>query len=289
MNTTALSTGRMVALASAALVAVVGAGCAGSVTGGHDGKLPGHGAASRTFDLDGGDHTNPFDTTDDPSDPTFVPTASPLKPWTPTSKVAQTREALSTTYGTKFQLTYYDVSVRPSNDPDETDLYDCAGDWLTSASWTWADDAWMQGTARFKDASGSTVTINDGGGCWVRLPYSQRWGLGVENPATGNEFALRVFRSIAVDPTVLTIGRWYYVMELDGATMPSPASGMVHDGCVRAMDVGPAINGRHIDFFVGYFSAYQTLINGRTTMGGLESVTLYDGAAKCAVHVARGY
>lgn len=291
MNTTVFTSARFVLAASAVLVAAAaGVGCTQNADGGAlSRKLPGHGVASRSFDLDSGDHTNPFDTTDDPTDPSFVPVASPLKAWTPKSNVASTRDALSTTRGTSFQLTYYDISVRPQGDPDETDLYDCDGNWLTSASWNWADDAWTQGTARFTDSSGKKVTINDGQGCWVVLPTSQRWGLGVENPATGNIFALKPFRSIAVDPGTLTIGKWYYVKELDGARMPSPSTGMVHDGCVRAMDVGPAINGRHIDFFVAYFSAYQTLIDGDTTMGGLESITLYDGAAKCAQHVKQGY
>jgi hypothetical protein len=69
----------------------------------------------------------------------------------------------------------------------------------------------------------------------------------------------------------------------------SPASGLVHDGCVRAMDVGPAINGKHIDVFVGDDSAYQASIDGSTTMCGLESVTVYDGAATCQLHIQRGY
>ena len=98
-----------------------------------------------------------------------------------------------------------------------------------------------------------------------------------------------MFRSIAVDPSVLKLGKWYYIKELDGVTMPSPASGLLHDGCVRAMDVGGAINGKHIDFFVGYYSAYQSLIDGTSTMGGRESITLYDGASKCQLHISRGY
>jgi 3D (Asp-Asp-Asp) domain-containing protein len=285
MNTTLRT---LVLGASTLAFLAVGAGCAGATVGGDEAELhPGHGMASRSWDLDSGDHTNPYDTTDDPSDPSFVPQPQPLKPWA--GGVGRSAEALSTTTGTTFALTYYDVSLRPSGDASETTLRDCDGNFLTKASYTWRDDAVMQGTARFHDASGSLVTINDGGGCWVKLSYAQRWGLGVENPATGNAFELRVFRSIAVDPSVMTIGKWYYIKQLDGVVMPSPASGLLHDGCVRAMDVGPAIVGKHIDFFVGYYSAYQSLINGSSTMGGRESVTVYDGAAKCGLHISRGY
>ena len=289
MHTIALTPSRVMTLASAALLAVTGAACAAApASAGHAGVRPGHGSASRPeLDPTSGDHTNAFDSTDDPSDPAFVPVASRLLP--SKGDVAVTREALSTTSGTSFQLTYYDISKRPDGDSEETTLVDCDGNWLTNASQSWSDDATMQGTARFTDSSGATVTINDGGGCWVKLPYAQRWGLGVQNPATGNEFNLRPFRSIAVDPGVLTMGKWYYVKELDGASMPDPSVGMRHDGCVRAMDVGPAINGRHIDFFVGYFDAYTTLANGNTSLGGRDKVTIYDGAAKCATHISRGY
>lgn len=249
---------------------------------------PGHGNASIAGqDLSNGDRTNPFDTTDDPSDPEFVPQASQLRP--ATSDVATHTEALSTTSGTTFDLTYYVVSHRPAGDPNQTRIRDCDGNLLTWASYRWRDDAVMQGTARYNDSSGNVHTINSGAGCWVELPYAQRWGLGVENPATGNAFQLRPFRSIAVDRNTLTIGKWYWIKELAGVQMPSPASTLVHDGCVRAVDVGPAIQGRHIDWFVGYYSAYKTVIGGNSTMGGKEQISLYSGTDKCALHIQRGY
>ncbi|GAC1351655.1 MAG: hypothetical protein NVSMB1_06750 [Polyangiales bacterium] len=212
-----------------------------------------------------------------------------MKQYSSRSPVATTRAALSTSSPTAFDLTYYVVSHRPLNDPAELTITDCNGNFLTDASAAWIDDAVMQGTARYRGSDGAMHTINTGNGCWISLPFAQRWGLGVQNPATGNEFNLRPFRSIAVDRSELTIGNWYYIQELDGVTMPSPAAGMVHDGCVRAVDVGPAINGRHIDFFAGYLAAYQSLINGTSTLGGKTSVSLYDGGTHCAAHIANGY
>ena len=298
MHSEILSRSLVALLVPAAAFALSACGGAGSASGTDHASAsdvqveahPGHGNASIVGqDLTAGDRVNAYDTTDDPSDPAFVPTKSALKHYSAAGPVASTSSAMSTTSGTSFQLTYYDVSRRPAGDPDEVTIRDCSGNFLTKASYAWRDDVVMQGTGRFVGSDGSTKTINDGGGCFVSLPYSQRWGLGVENPATGNEFELRVFRSIAVDRSVLTIGKWYYIQELDGAVMPSPSNGLVHDGCVRAMDVGPAITGRHIDFFVGYFTAYTSLINGSTSMGGLESVTMFDGAAKCQTHISRGY
>lgn len=250
------------------LAAATTFGCLGSQaapTGTTDedgiGVYPGHGNASVP---------PPADTTSDPS-------------------IAKSEEALSTTTGTTFDLTYYVVSQRPSGDPNQVTIRDCGGNFLTYASRTWRDDAVMQGTARFTTSSGETPTINAGSGCWIRLSYDQRWGLGVTNPATNQAFDLRPFRSIAIDRAVLTIGKWYYIKELDGVQMPSPASNLRHDGCVRAVDVGPAIQGRHIDFFSGYYSAYEKLIQGTSTMGGKEKITLYSGTSKCATHIQHGY
>src|SRR5436309_1654717 len=111
MNTT-LRTRIVLAVSTLSLLAA-GAGCAGTTLGGADeGPAPGHGTASRSYALDSGDHSNPFDTTDDPSDPAFVPQPKPLKPWAG-GDVGKTAAALSTTTGTTFQLTYYDVSLRP--------------------------------------------------------------------------------------------------------------------------------------------------------------------------------
>jgi 3D (Asp-Asp-Asp) domain-containing protein len=286
-------------LASTIAAAALGLGCLGNASestdrasdetaGGEIAVRPGHGNASMPGqDLSKGDKTNAFDSTDDPSDPDFTPTKSPRI--ASDGEVAQSEEALSTSYGTTFDLTYYVISLRPSTDRNEVTIRDCQGNFLTYASRAWRDDAVMQGTARFKTSSGVTKTINAGQGCWITLPYEQRWGLGVTNPATNNSFNLRPFRSIAVDRNVLTIGKWYYIKELDGVQMPYPASTMVHDGCVRAVDVGPAIQGRHIDFFSGYYSAYEKLIQGTSTMGGKEQISLYSGTYKCATHIERGY
>ena len=266
------------------------AGCAMSANG-DAGAHIGHGKVSRSYELSKADHASPFDTTDDLSDPAFVPQPSPLLPGRASTGATgtTTAAALSTTRGTTFDFTYYVVSMRPARDPNETAIYDCDGAFLTNASNAWLDDATTQGTARFTGDDGVAHTINTGSGCWVTLPYSARWGLGVENQATGQPYSLRPFRSIAVDPDELTVGAWYYVKELDGVTMPSPAAGVVHDGCVRAVDVGPAINGRHIDFFSGYLSAYNALSKGSSTLGGKEQITLYGGADKCALHISRGY
>src|SRR2546423_770745 len=102
-------------------------------------------------------------------------------------------------------------------------------------------------------AAGSRFPTRSAGASASRIPP----------PATSS--GLRFSRATAAARGVLTRGKGYYTRGLAGGVFPPPAGGLVHDGCVRAMDVGPAIIGRHIDFFVGYYSAYTNLINGSTT------------------------
>lgn len=203
--------------------------------------------------------------------------------------VGQSASALSTTTGTTFDLTYYWVSNRPSGDPNQVTLRDCDGKFLTYASTAWRDAVRIEMTGRFTASDGTKRVFNDNGGCWKLMSSFYDWGMGVQSPISGKSYKLRPFRSIAVDKSVLSVGKWYYVKELDGVQMPSPRSTLVHDGCVRAVDEGYGIFGKHIDFFSGLESAYSKLMNGSTKMGGRETITVYDGSAKCGIHIERGY
>ena len=204
----------------------------------------------------------------------------------PKGEVAKTSAALSTT-GTSFELTYYWITQRPKDDANQVTLRDCAGKFITYASYAWRDRVRMEMTGRFTRSDGVKVTFNDWGGCWKVLGPDYPWGAGEWNPSTEASYKLRPFRSIAVDTDVLRLGKWYYVKELDGVRMPSPVSTLVHDGCVRAVDSSWSFSGRQIDFFTGLKSAYTSLDSG--ALAGKTSVMVYDGSAKCALHIERGY
>jgi 3D (Asp-Asp-Asp) domain-containing protein len=219
----------------------------------------------------------------EPEDPGAMPSGASK------DGVAQNASALSTTYGTTFNFTYYWVANRPSDDPNQVTLRDCDGRFMTYASYAWRDAVRMEMTGRFTASDGTKRVFNDAGGCWKIMSSYYDWGMGVPSPISGNSYKLRPFRSIAVDRSVLSIGKWYYIKELDGVKMPSPRSTLIHDGCVRAVDTGYGIFGKHIDFFSGLKSAYSTLVNGSSTLGGRSSVTVYDGSAKCGIHIERGY
>jgi 3D (Asp-Asp-Asp) domain-containing protein len=134
----------------------------------------------------------------------------------------------------------------------------------------------MQGTGKLRD--GRTINISGPCGCSKRpcffvMQSEKSWGVGV------NKRPLSPFRSVAVDPAVVSIGKLLYLPELDGLTMPgkAPWGGFVHDGCVIADDQGGNIDGKQLDFFVGHRGAY----NGLSRRHGLKRVTVYDGAGRC--------
>ncbi len=70
--------------------------------------------------------------------------------------------------------------------------------------------------------------------------------------------ALIPFKSVAVDPTLIQLGEPLYLPELDGVLLPD---GSIHDGCVRADDVGGAIKKRHMDFFAVTYGNHRPLID----------------------------
>jgi 3D (Asp-Asp-Asp) domain-containing protein len=184
---------------------------------------------------------------------------------------APSPEASRTPAGKSVELTYYWVAERPAGDPDDVRINDCDGALLTWASHDFHAAVEMERTARATSPSGAKITFNDVGGCFRVLDAKYPWGIGVTSKTEG-AYPLVPFRSIAVDPTVFVIGRWYYVPELAGKKTPSP-SVFTHDGCVRAVDVGGAIKGAHIDFFVGDESARASF--------ELDAVTLEEAGTRC--------
>lgn len=69
------------------------------------------------------------------------------------------------------------------------------------------------------------------------------WGRGAGAVALVPDF------SIAVDRDFVALGTVIYFEELDGVVPPGETA--PHDGCMRADDVGGAIDGNHFDFFSG--------------------------------------
>jgi 3D (Asp-Asp-Asp) domain-containing protein len=76
----------------------------------------------------------------------------------------------------------------------------------------------------------------------VRYP----WGKGAR---FGEVHApLEPFRSVAVDPALISAGSILFIPEWRSGTWPD---GSRRDGCVRAEDSGSGVRGRHLDLFAG--------------------------------------
>ena len=67
---------------------------------------------------------------------------------------------------------------------------------------------------------------------------------------------LVAFRSVAIDPELVSIGEPIYIPEFDGMVLPG---GDVHDGCVRADDTGGNIKKQKLDFFVVSYENFKLL------------------------------
>jgi 3D (Asp-Asp-Asp) domain-containing protein len=176
-----------------------------------------------------------------------------------------------------FQITYYWITSEADySDPPDTSIYDADCVELAVVSLAFAESLALEGTGRLLD--GRVLNYDGQCGCaftpcFHEVDAEHPWGVGVQSRP------LVPFRSVAVDPAVLTIGSSYYVLELDGVTMPGdePWGAFVHDGCIVADDQGGAIDGMQIDFFAAFRGGYQAL-DGEL---GLNDVTLFEGGAHC--------
>jgi 3D (Asp-Asp-Asp) domain-containing protein len=83
------------------------------------------------------------------------------------------------------------------------------------------------------------------------------------------------FKSVAVDPRVIHLGEPLYIPEFDGLALPD---GSIHDGCVRADDVGGGIKGRKMDFFVVTYDNSRGLFD---ELLGVAWITPHVEAPRC--------
>lgn len=209
----------------------------------------------------------------------------------PSTVVARTSEDAATTAMKppprgyqmgRFKFTYYWVAEEKSRKSARTPLYNPKCKRITTVNKAFAKALIMEGTGRLLDGR----MLNIGGPCKcptspcvVVLDEKHPWGAGSASRA------LSPFRSVAVDPRKVRIGRWLYIPELDGMTMPGvpPHGGFVHDGCVQADDQGSGVRGKSLDFFTARKDHY-TALNRRHR---IRTVMVHDGKARCGSKAAR--
>lgn len=179
----------------------------------------------------------------------------------------------------RFQLTYYwmaDEKRRKSRRKVRLYNKDCKP--IAKVSSTFAARLELEGTGMLSDGR----VVNVAGTCkcdkspcfFVVNEDHKRWGVGV------GDRPLSPFRSVAVDPSLVSIGANLYIPELDGLVMPGapPWGGFVHDGCVIADDRGGGVAGKQLDFFMvrrPYYDAFHRRHR-------LTQVTVHAGGDRCA-------
>jgi len=99
----------------------------------------------------------------------------------------------------------------------------------------------MEGTGRTLDGKVINFHARVGGDIrWRVCPPDAPYGYGLQ------DFKLKPFHSVAVDPKVVPIPSRVYIPAAKGAVLPD---GSVHDGYFEAVDIGDAIQDQRIDVF----------------------------------------
>lgn len=139
--------------------------------------------------------------------------------------------------------TFYWVALEPDDGVAKTiDLKDINDQVILSVSPTFYKGLRLEGTGRLLD--GRVINFHKRVGediKWRFCPLDTApYGYGLE------DYALRPFHSVAVDPNVIPIPSLVYIPAAKGAPLPD---GSIHDGYFEAVDIGSAIQDKRIDIF----------------------------------------
>ena len=160
--------------------------------------------------------------------------------------------------------TFYWVALEENDgQPRDKPLKDKDGNVMAHVSAKFLAGLKMEGTGKFLDGRIINFHVRvDGEIRWRWCPPSAPYGYGLE------DYVLKPFRSVAVDPNVVPIPSKIYIPAAVGARLPD---GSVHDGYFEAIDIGAAIQNKRIDMFTAYGD--QSIVfrrHGITNMKPLE-------------------
>lgn len=215
---------------------------------------------------------------DAPPEETVLP-PEPMPAVAPADAPAEGAEAAQpepASLGT-FQLTYYWLAQPRGRHPETEDLLHRKGcTTVATVSPEFAKRLRIEGGGRLDDGrviSTSGTCDCPSSPCFFEPAKHKRWGVGV------GKRPLAPFRSVAVDPSMVSIGTMLYIPALDGLTMPGskPWGGFVHDGCVVADDRGGAVRGKQLDFFMAKRKHYSSFDRRHR----LKRVSVFDGSKHC--------
>ncbi len=123
----------------------------------------------------------------------------------------------------------------------------------------------MEGTGRLLDGRVINFHVRAGKEIrWRRCPASAPYGYGLEN------YALKPFHSVAVDPKVIPIPSRVFIPAAKGIKLPD---GSTHDGYFEAVDIGDAIQNQRIDVFTAMGD--QSAVFERHGFSNMKAVAVY--------------
>ncbi len=185
-------------------------------------------------------------------------------------------EPTATPLGTMWNSFYFVSDENDYESPQDVPIYDSSCQELARVRAEFHDSVCIEGSGRLTDgriinyASSCTTSCPSAGLCGSRDyricytvldPARYPWGMG----AGGR--ALVPDQSMAVDRNFIPLGSWVYFQELDGVI--PPGSSTPHNGCMRADDVGGAVDGNQFDFFAATrtrWLEWERLLPTRSTL-----------------------
>lgn len=141
--------------------------------------------------------------------------------------------------------TFYWVAMETNDGQAKNNpLLDVNGNVLANVSNKFLAGLRMEGTGKLLD--GRIINFHTKVGNEIRwriCPADAPYGYGLQ------EYVLKPFHSVAVDPNVVPIPSRVYIPAAKGAVLPD---GTIHDGYFEAVDIGDAIQNQRIDVFTSY-------------------------------------
>lgn len=162
--------------------------------------------------------------------------------------------------------TFYWVALETKDgQPRNNALLDVNGRVLVNVSAKFLKELRMEGTGRLLD--GRIINFHARVGNEIRwrfCPPSAPYGYGLE------DYVLKPFRSVAVDPNVIPIPSRVYIPAAKGTKLPD---GSIHDGFFEAIDIGQAIQNQRIDMFTAMGD--QSAVFERNGISNMKALAVY--------------
>ncbi len=138
--------------------------------------------------------------------------------------------------------TFYWVALETNDGkPKSNALLDVNGDTIAKVGDKFFGGIKMEGTGRLLDGRIVNFHVREGKEIrWRVCPPSAPYGYGLQ------DYILKPFHSVAVDPSVIPIPSKVYIPAAKGIPLPD---GTIHDGYFDAVDIGDAIQNQRIDIF----------------------------------------